>query len=286
MPDFQVRYTCSGDLQDQIVDFIDKNAQSFIIAREVATREHIQCFVTISVTKKTWVNKFNEKFKNMDRRDKYVEPDKGRTKQYVCKGESVDKDPEIISIRGFSKYDIARFHEEWWSKPDMSEVNEDKAIIPVIEAPVPVIVPDVKVAKPKKPPFMRQMFLEIKGKFPNRKWCLKDKTLVFEWCMNGLGNSCKALDEFIIKRITMGVLNALIDESGSAREEYNIYFYQKAFNECYEEPEWKKPRTEDRERDCPNPILKGMNVDELQNHHKNVELLLKKRGFFEFSQEN
>lgn len=214
---FQIRYTCSGDLQLRIVDFITRNALRFIIAREVASREHIQCYVELDITKKTWVNKFNESFPGMDRRDKYVMIDNGKTCNYVC------KDGDIIAKRGFSNEDIENFKTEYHKenpKPEISIKIDESLILPPEKK-------TEKVKKQKVPPFMQLVRQELEDMHPNLQWHKKHKPLVFKMLMNKLGEGCKNLDHVIISRMTYGVLNSLIKD----KKDWHEYWYMKAFGE-------------------------------------------------------
>lgn len=226
---YHIRYTCSDELQVKIVDFITRNAQKFIISREIASREHIQCYVEMSITKKTWVNKFNEKIKGMDRRDKYVELDKGRTKWYVCKGKSAGPlgHPDVIVKRGFSEAQIIEFHQEYWSKYAVEfkemekQINFDENCI---------LLPETKEEKPpktKKPPFMQQVRTRLLEKYPTLEWKMVHRPIVFKTVLNMLGEFCKALDHIILSRLVYGVLNSLIKADDA---EWAKYSYGKAFD--------------------------------------------------------
>jgi len=215
--EYHIRYTCSGDLQAQIVEFITRNANKYIVAREFANREHIQCYVETNITKKTWVNKFNIKFTGMDRRDKYVEPDKGKTKQYVC------KDGDIISKRGFTDEEIENFKIEYRKenpKPEISLKIEEIHDAPLLEN-------SKKVKKTKAPTFMMQCRNKLLDEYPDKDWSMKDKPLVFRNVMYLLGQGCKNLDHIIISRMTYGVLNSLIKD----KKEWLEYWYRKSFME-------------------------------------------------------
>lgn len=211
---FHVRYTCSGILQEQIVEFIMRNAQKYIIAREVASREHIQCYVEINITKKTWVNKFNLKFKNMDRRDKYVEPDKGKTKFYVC------KENDILAHKGFTEEDIVQFREEYEknhrSPPEI--IFEETSKAPPLEN---------KEKKKKKPTFMHECRNDLEDEYPDLEWDMKHRVIVFRKVMFKLGYYCRSLDHVIITRMTYGILNSLIKN----KQEWLEYWHLKCFNE-------------------------------------------------------
>lgn len=217
--EYHIRYTCSGEPQAQIVDFIMRNAQKYIISREVASREHIQCYVVSNIVKKTWVNKFNLKFTSMDRRDKYVELDKGNTKLYVCKGESISSPPHVIAKLGFSDEEITAFHSQYW-KQHIPEGIQNICILP----------PETKTEKTKKPPkptFMKEMRQCLEDEYPEKDWSMSDKPLVFKKLMYMLGASCRNLDHIIISRMTYGVLNSLIKD----KKEWLEYWFKKSFGE-------------------------------------------------------
>lgn len=235
MTAYQIRYTCSGEDQTEVIHFISKNALKYIVAKEFATREHIQCYVEINITKKTWVNKFNTMLlKNkiiMDRRCKYVKEDNGDTKTYVCKG--VERDNyEILAKRGFTDEEILAFHNQYWDyhKPDVKPIEFELA------TNEPEDGEEVKKLKkkPRKPPFMKECADELYNEWPNLEWNLKHKPLVFIKIMRKLGCYCKALDHIILSRMTYGVLNSLIKEND--REWYE-YWYMKAFSEYLPDPE-------------------------------------------------
>jgi len=216
--EFHLRYTCSAELQCQIVDFITRNAKEYIICKEQANREHIHCYAVLDVTKKTWVNKFNLKFKGMDRRDKYVEPDKGNTKLYVCKGTGVGQ-YEILAKRGFTDEDIVNFNKQWWENNPKSNI--------VIEFSDSPQLPEPKPKKQAKPSFMKQVRLELEELYPEKDWTIDDKPIVFKRLMFMLGDGCRNLDHIIISRMTYGVLNSLIKD----KKEWLEYWYKKAFGE-------------------------------------------------------
>lgn len=218
--EYQIRYTCSGDLQASVVEFITRNAEKFIVCREFASREHIQGYIVTSVVKKTWVNKFNKQFgKQLNARDKYVEPDKGNTKHYVCKGADVSTLPIVLAKRSYTDEDIKIFHDDYW-KNIIPEEIQNICMLP------PEIKPE-KVKKPPKPTFMKLIRQELEDEYPNKDWTSKDKIIVFKKLMFMLGHGCKNLDHIIISRMTYGVLNSLIKD----KKEWLEYWYQKSFGE-------------------------------------------------------
>lgn len=217
--EYHIRYTCSGEPQAQIVDFIMRNAQKYIISREVASREHIQCYVVSNIVKKTWVNKFNLKFTSMDRRDKYVELDKGNTKLYVCKGESISSPPDVIAKLGFSDEEITAFHSQYWQQHIPQGIQNICIDLPETETK--------KTKKPPRPTFMKEVRQTLIDEYPDREWKKSDKPIVFKKVMYMLGQSVRNLDHIILSRMTYGVLNSLI----MTNQEWLEYWYNKAFGE-------------------------------------------------------
>jgi len=265
IPAFQARYTCSrsSDLETRIIDFITRNANRFIIAREEATREHLQCYVEYENTKKTWDNTFKKKFPTMDRRDKYFMPDKGTTMLYVC------KDNDIISKRGFSDEDIAELHTTYHKNNPKTRISLE--ITEALELP-PDTKPE-KVKKPRPPTFMSKCRQELEEEYPFIEWQKKHKKVVFIKVMENLGQGCKNLDHIIVTRMVYGILNSLIKN----KKEWHQYWYAKCFqgeafdqddelpddNDLYSEVEKKQ-------HECMMRIEEENKREELeiQNRHK------------------
>jgi len=216
-PAFHARYTCLGQLQQDIVDFITRNATKYIIAREVATREHIQVYLEYENTKKTWDNKFKSKFKSMDRRDKYFMPDKGTTMLYVC------KDNDIIAKRGFSDEDIQNLHTQYHQNNPKTRISLE--ITESLE--LPPETKQEKTKKPRPPTFMAKCRQELEEEYPFLNWQKKHKKIVFLKVMTNLGQGCKNLDHIVVTRMVYGVLNSLIKD----KKEWHEYWYQKCFGE-------------------------------------------------------
>lgn len=230
MSKYQVRYTCSESKQLEVVDFITRNANKFIISREQAAREHLQCYVEMDITKKTWVNKFNLKVKGLKPRDKYVEPDKGGTLLYVCKGDNLMTPPEVLGKRGFTDEDVTNFHKQYWESHIPEEIQNIPVSLPEVSTQI-VQSQAFVVKKSKKPTFMMEIRLILEDEYPDREWTMNDKSIVFKKIMFRLGQNCKNLDHIIISRMTYGVLNSLIKD----KKEWLEYWYMKAFCESLPE---------------------------------------------------
>lgn len=228
------RYTCTGDLQLKVIDFVSRNAGKYIISREYASREHLQCYIEYPKAKKTWDNTFRSSFKELDRRDKYFVEDAGRTKIYVCKFEgrvTVEEVLErqsvgLLSYRGFTPEEIQEFNKIYWDDFALNSEKQKANKIEIILEPSPETKSE-KTKKPRPPTFMRQCRNELEDEYPNIVWKHKHRKLVFMKVMDNLGMQCKNLDKFIIIRMVNGVLNSLIKN----RKEWHEYWYQECFND-------------------------------------------------------
>lgn len=215
--EYHIRYTCSGDLQALVVNFIMKNANKYIISREIASREHIQCYVVTNVVKKTWVNKFNLKFKDLDRRDKYVELDKGKTKLYVCKGNSISEEPDVIAKLGFTDEEIKAYHSEYWQQHIPPEIQE-----------IPMLLPETKDKKEKKAKpvgFLIRLYHRLQDKYPTMDWSEQHYPLIYKEYMFACGNAVKPISKFIIQNNVTGLLNALLHR----KHEWLAKLFEEAF---------------------------------------------------------
>lgn len=255
------RYTCSGDLQVKIVDFLTRKCGAYIICREYGDQngnEHIQAYLEFEVTKKHFMETLNKKFPNPNRRDKYLEPDKGETKQYVCKGESYGTLPVVLGKRKFDQEDITMYHELYWKKnnqsrngnKDISKIFlkiEEKSQVETLDESGLLIwnqiknLPlDNKKVKKKQKTMMRVVrdeCIQIKGE--DHTWSMIDKYFVFHRTLKTLGDFCKSLDHIILNRMVLGILNSLIKED----KEWYLYWWTKCYPDDDVPPQLLKNKT-------------------------------------------
>lgn len=244
---YHFRYTCSGDIQAKLVDFLTRKCKAYIICREygeINGNEHIQAYLEFDVTKKHFMEVLNKKFPNPNRRDKYLEVDKGETKQYVCKGEAHGKLPVVLGMFKFTQQDVTLYHELYWKKnndikkghKDISQIflkieeksqvdTLDKSGILVWEQNTPIVSQKVNVKKKQKTimRLIRDECIDIKGQ--EHEWCMSDKYFVFYHTMKILGEQCKSLDHIILNRMVLGILNSLIKDN----KEWYLYWWQKVY---------------------------------------------------------
>lgn len=111
---------------------------------------------------------------------------------YCCKGKSLGEFPIVLANP--KEYDIQYYHDEYWkNRGDLQ--NAEKKIISKRQK-----------AKP--------WFEQVCDKFKERKtreytYCRVDLEILQDFIMHELANSSKILDEFIVKRMVLGLLNAV-----------------------------------------------------------------------------
>lgn len=268
MPAYQARYTCQGDLQTQVVDFISRHALKYIVAREFASREHIQCYIEYDNAKKTWDNTFRIKFPTMDRRDKYFKLDRGTTKLYVC------KDNDIISKRGFTDEDIENLHTQYHLNNPQTQISLNIDEVDVL----PPLPKNEKPKKPRPPTFMCLCRNELQDEYPFLDWAKKHKKIVFLKVMSNLGQGVRNLDHVIVTRMVYGVLNSLIKD----KKEWHEYWYQKCFGEDINDaPELNEEEDKklDEEDDFATAYLKRIQEENEREENEMISRL--KKNYFE-----
>ena len=225
MPPFHFRLTCDVADNARFCDFMLRNSSGkFLCVAEIGKREHIHCYLEFQMTKKSFMNKFNDKFKNIDRRDKYLDEDKGTTLQYICKGPNskIKTDVVVVAKRALTDLDIVEMHEQFWkNKPQVHEV-------PITLTPVSEVlgIADVVKYKPKRaPPFLRGVYDELDAMREEDDWTfgVADKQIIFKFLMMRLGQGVKTLDKIIITRMVNGLQNALIS---SKKQLYEHWWYE------------------------------------------------------------
>lgn len=236
MASFHFRATCTGQIQDQIVDFLARNSQGeTIICREFATNEHIHALIHIDITKKSFCNKFKTKFNTMKGNKDYsieeVKTNDDNMAQYICKGESYLDQPIILYKLRLRKA-IEEYHSLYWEHNVIKKLENEKILNFEEISQIPTLEVFKKEKKKRTPTFMmlcRDELIELYGE--NYDWEKNDLPKVFHKVMTKLGDLCKTLDHVIITRMVYGVLNSLIKD----KKEWHEYWFQKCF------PEYQNP---------------------------------------------
>lgn len=218
MPPFHFRLTCDVVDNTKYCDFLLRNSSGkFLCVAEKGTRDHIHCYLEFQMTKKSFMNKFNEKFKGLDRRDKYLDEDKGTTLQYICKGVSskVKTPVNVVAKRSLTDLDIDQLHEEFWK-------NRIAGLPEIILTPVGEICDQVEIKKKTKraPPFLTSVYNELFLQQDDWTYGLADKQRIFKFLMIRLGQSVKTLDKIIVTRMVNGLQNALVADKKQMYEHW------------------------------------------------------------------
>lgn len=224
MPPFHFRLTCDVADNAKYCDFLLRNSSGkFLCVAEKGNRDHIHCYLEFQMTKKSFMNKFNEKFKGIDRRDKYLDEDKGTTLQYICKGPNskVKTYVNVVAKRTLTDLDIAQLHDEFWKNRVSDEV-------PIVFTPISeVICEQVEIKKKSKraPPFLTGVYNELFLQQDDWTYGLADKQRIFKFLMMRLGQSVKTLDKIIVTRMVNGLQNALVADKKQ--------MYEHWWSECF-----------------------------------------------------
>lgn len=162
---------------------------------------HMHAVLDTNKTASTYRQKFVEKFPNYKGNQSYkISPvDKYDDKiKYLCKGNELFK-PDIL-FNG-KEIDIEENYKQFWSKN--KELREKSGIS----------FPQVK--KKVRPNFMQESKDEFIKKYPDftPNYCKKDLEILTCFMCKRLGNSVKILDEIILKRMVLGLLNSLNPDS-------------------------------------------------------------------------
>ena len=131
---------------------------------------------------------------------------------YICKGEN-NKTLPIVNQSSWSNEVIELAHKVYWERN--KEIKKPSN-------------------KPKTLSWIKATAQAFKEAHPNKicKNCSVDKYLVFSFCLDRMGAEVKVLDEFIIKRFTLGVMNHLI--SGDSRDHFKKDLFERTFPNAHE----------------------------------------------------
>jgi len=209
MPPFHFRLTCDVADNAKYCDFLLRNSSGkFLCVAEKGNRDHIHCYLEFQMTKKSFMNKFNEKFKGLDRRDKYLDEDKGTTLQYICKGPNskVKTDVNVVAKRTLTELDIVQLHDEFWK-------NRVIDLVPIVLtpslAPIGEYVELKKKSKRAKPWLQEYVYDELLAERDDWGYGIVDKQKIFKQIMLRGGQMIKIMDNALINRWIIGIQNAL-----------------------------------------------------------------------------
>jgi len=133
---------------------------------------------------------------------------------YVCKGKDCETLPNVAHS-SWNQEVIALAHKVYWERNKKLQQKHPKT-------------------KTKTLSWTQATAQEFKEQYPNKvcKNCSVDKYFIFSFCMDRMGTEVKVLDDIILKRLTLGVMNHLV--TGEARESFKRDLFEKAFPSAYE----------------------------------------------------
>lgn len=138
--------------------------------------------------------------------------------RYVCKGASHDQNPKVL-LSNISFDDIHKFHQEFWANNSSYQLSKKITILGQIND-------SIAEKKHKKTlTFMEKIKIEFTDSYltqvhidgsltVGRKFSYNktDITFITKFVLRKLGNSVKILDQYIVKRMVLGLLNAVTNE--------------------------------------------------------------------------
>lgn len=131
---------------------------------------------------------------------------------YVCKGPDKNTLPHVY-YSAWSQEVISNAHKVYWERNKILKTPK---------------------TKDKSLSWTQSTAKAFKEAYPDKvsKNCSIDKYFIFSFCLDRMGAEVKVLDDIIIRRLTLGVMNHLI--TGSARESFKKDLFEKAFPSAYE----------------------------------------------------
>lgn len=141
---------------------------------------------------------------------------------YVCKGTDSDWEigkPTVLSTT-FSEDEIKEFHRRYWN-------HKSRVVVKLSETAEP---PEPKKKKTRAPSWTERVTEEIRTNYPDKKWNLDletDKISLCDKILDRMGDSGKALDEIIFRRIFYAVYNGLKHQmTNETKTEFRQKFYR------------------------------------------------------------
>jgi len=188
-------------------------------ADEEVNRDHTHSAIYIPVDKKKFstavrknfpIHKGNSAFSvDADIRDSYA------LECYLCKGKAKHVMPKVLETT-LTPQEILERHLAYWEKNE--ELKKDK-----------------KDKKDKKISWTLLTANSLKQKYPSRKFRddETDRFIIFEHVLECLGKDAKVFDVFILRRLTLGVMNMLLTNHHE-RKDFAKMLFRQTFPSSYE----------------------------------------------------
>lgn len=136
--------------------------------------------------------------------------------RYICKGDAPDKDP-VVLLSNISLEDVARYHTEFWANNPQHQtdikiqrLDQARGMLEETKAKTKTKTFMEKITQEFQDRYMTQVnidgTIEVGRKFSYNK---EDITFITKYVLKRLGNSSKILDQYIVKRMVLGLLNSV-----------------------------------------------------------------------------
>ena len=197
-------------------------ADVYISCEEISHKgvKHFHLIVDFNKTLSTFNQRFSKQFPqlvgNKSKSITEATEDLATNLRYVCKGHNHETDPVVL----YSKISfelIAQYHKEYWENNLTHARQQTEKRITDMCATNREICANIKEKKRIKP-WMEKITEEFEAQYKtdvidgNKLEFTYDKksiTCITRFVLKKLGNSRKILDSFVIKRMVLGLLNAV-----------------------------------------------------------------------------
>lgn len=186
-----------------VVMWLRSEGKLYLCSMEISKSEkrHIHALIDVN-NLSTSGQRFHKHFLNKYKGNKCIswttlKEDMDANLRYISKGK---KDEMPVIMYAAPDLNVTAYWNDYWVENAKVMANKEKT--------------DTKKAR-RTIPFMEQIILEFRTKYGNQKFDYVEKDMMFicQFVMKRLGKANKILDSMIVKRMCMGLLNAVNPDS-------------------------------------------------------------------------
>lgn len=193
----------SVEVLNEVTLWLRSEGKLYLCCMEISKNEkrHFHALIDInnlSTSGQRFHKHFNEKYKgNQSLSWKLLKEDMATNLRYISKGQK-DKLPDVLYAQ--PDLNVQSYWNDYWVENAKVVESKEK---------------DINKKAKRTVPFLEQIILEFRTKYGNRKYDYVEEDMMFicQFVMKRLGRASKILDSMIVKRMCMGVLNAVNPDS-------------------------------------------------------------------------
>jgi len=180
------------------------------VVREHATREHFHALFSSRKKIEQFRKDFRKNFPDLKGNSGYslkdVKSEIG-IQDYICKGDSLGIMPEVLEASPmWDETKIKGHHESYWNRHEHHK-SEEEANVLAKTGNDTLIISGMKT-KVRTPTFIEKVANKLRKQDPEREWQFRleiHRKHIYRTMMESLGESGKAFDKQILKRLFNGV---------------------------------------------------------------------------------